>query len=162
MKQTCKAEIIVAPFKEKVSPTLKLSLTTPMTMESWVKFRRQLYGKTAMHHSHKQLKQPETTTKKQPEKHKMAPYTYVRCFLQVYKSSEILKDIIYNPFIATIFTKAAKKLKVWPTLCLNNVFSNQCGISGGCDYADELYVCFISVVFLCFNDWSFILGELVL
>lgn len=73
MKQTCKAEIFVAPFKE--TPTLKLSLTTPMTMESWVKFRRQLYGKTAMHHSSKQLKQPETTKKKQPEKHKMAPYS---------------------------------------------------------------------------------------
>lgn len=34
MKQTCKAEVFVAPFKEKVSPTLKLSLTTPVTMEA--------------------------------------------------------------------------------------------------------------------------------
>lgn len=86
MKQTCKAEIIVAPFKEKVSPTLKLSLTTPMTMESWVKFRRQLYGKTAMHHSHKQLKQPETTKKKLPEKHKMALYSSSGVFYKSIKA----------------------------------------------------------------------------
>lgn len=32
----------------------------------------------------------------------MALYSLSGVFLQVYKSSEILKDIIYNPFIAKI------------------------------------------------------------
>lgn len=147
MKQTCKAEIIVAPFKEKVSTTLKLSLTTPVTMECIILVNNGSSRRQQKKNNQKNIKWLRTAR---------------QVFFQVYKSSEILKDIIYNPFIATIFTIAAKKLRVWPTLRLNNVFSNQCGISGGCDYADELYVCFISVVFLCFNDWSFILGELVL